>query len=92
MSLKLGPERVTRQVPVKVGFPDDLFEQVEFYQAQIRASKPGYVIVEATRAFLEADKEFQRLWAQHVAAKATAGPTSAREKRSEKQPVGPETT
>ena len=75
MALKIKAERASKQVQMKISIPEELLEQITLYQELCGARSPGYIVVEATRGFLDRDREFQRKLDEKRAARThTAAP------------------
>ena len=88
MALKIKAERQSKQVQMKVSIPEDLLEQITLYQELCGARSPAYIIVEATRGFLDRDREFQRkLEERRAARQPAAAPKPAESPRATPPPT-----
>ena len=65
--LKLKPEPEDGKEKFSLSLPTDVAQPLAFYKELLGAKSMNYIIVEAIRSFLEGDKSFQKLYAEHKA-------------------------
>jgi hypothetical protein len=92
MALKIKAERLSKQVQMKVSIPEDLLEQITLYQELCGARSPAYIIVEATRGFLDRDREFQKKLDEKRTARPQAAPARPTEPARVSPPPAPAVT